>query len=111
VRFVAEVADLAAQLPGLVGELAVEHADLAAGRPQQRCEDADQRRLAGPVGPKDDQRGALRDLEVEPVERGAVAVDAAQPDQLDRRLLIRWHPAILSGSFLLSPCGRQKEQG
>ena len=59
-RFVAEVADLAAQLPGFVGELAAEHADLAAGGAQQRREDPQQRRLAGAVGAEDDQRVAGR---------------------------------------------------
>ena len=84
----AEVADLAAQLPGLAGELAAEQFDLAAGRAQQRREDPQQRRLAGAVGAEDDERLAARDLEVDPGERGAVAVDAAQADQPDRRLVL-----------------------
>ena len=98
-RFVAEVADLAAQLPGLVGELAAEHADLAAGRAQQRGEDPQQRRLARAVGAEDDERVAGRGLQGDVLERRPVAVDAAQPDQLDRRLracLLIGHAVILS---------------
>ncbi len=57
-RLVAEVADPAAQLPGLVRQRAAEHRDLAAAGAQQRREDPQQRRLAGAVGPEHDQRVA-----------------------------------------------------
>ncbi len=61
-RLVAEVADLAAQLPGLVGQRAAEHPHLAAARSQQGREDPQQRRLAGAVGPEHEQRLAAGEL-------------------------------------------------
>jgi hypothetical protein len=75
-RRVAEVADPAAQFPGLVRQRAAEHADLAAGRPQQRRQDPQQGGLAGPVGTEDDERAARRHLEVDPRQRGPFAVYA-----------------------------------
>ena len=59
-RLVAEVADPAAQLPGLAGQRAAEHRDLAAARAQQGREDPQQRRLAGAVRAEHGQRLARR---------------------------------------------------
>jgi hypothetical protein len=93
-RLVAEVADPPAQLPGLAGERAAEHADLAAARPQQRRQDSQQRRLARPVGPEHDQRPPGGQLQPDSVQRRPLAVVPAQAGQPQRRLarrrLLRW---------------------
>ena len=70
-RLVAEVADPAAQLPGLVGQRAAEHPHLAAARPQQGGEDPQQRRLAGPVGAEHEQ-GLVRAPSSSPTPSSAV---------------------------------------
>ena len=60
---VAEIADAAAGLPSLSRQRSAQHRDFAGGGTKQRREDSQQRRLAGPVGPEDDQRLAGRQLE------------------------------------------------
>ena len=83
-RLVAEVADPAAQPPGLARQLAAEHPRLAAARAQQRRQHAQQGRLAGPVRAEDDQGLAGGELDRDLVERGAFAEVAAQAGEGDR---------------------------
>jgi hypothetical protein len=88
-RLVAEEADLAAQLPGLAGQRAAQRPHLAAARPQQGGEDAQQGRLAGPVGPEHEQRLAAAEPQPDAVERRPFTVVAAQPGEAQRRLVCR----------------------
>jgi len=87
-RLVAEVADPAAQPPGLAGQRAAEHSHLAPARPQQRGEDPQQGRLAGAVGAEDQQRLAAAELQPDAVQRGPFAVVATQPGEPERRLFV-----------------------
>src|SRR5204862_7306223 len=52
-RFVAEIADMAAELPAVPRQLAVEQLHLALVWSQERRQDLQQRALAGPVRTKD----------------------------------------------------------
>ena len=81
-RLMAEVADLPAQLPCVVGQLALQHPRRPAGR------------LPGSVWTEDEQGVTRGELQAHSRERGPLAEVAAQPAQLDRRPC-RW----LSGHF------------
>jgi hypothetical protein len=72
-----------------IGRLA-EHEHLAVGDPDEVADRADQRGLAGAVGPEEAEETAGRDGEVEVLERdGAVVVSLCQAAELE----CRNHPA------------------
>ena len=84
-RLVAEVADLAGQLPALAGQLGAQHARAAAVRAQQPGEHAQQRRLAGAVAAEHRERLPLLDAHAHAGERDPLAVPPLEAVELDRR--------------------------
>ena len=98
-RLVAEVADPAAQLPGLARQLAAEHPRLAAARAQQGGEDAQQRRLAGAVGAEDDQRLAGARARPRPRRARCVRRSRGAARRADRRA----HARILAECRICGP--------
>ena len=84
-RLMAEVADPAAQLPGLARQRAPEDLDLAAARPQKGGEDPQQGRLAGPVRAEHEQGLAGAEGQVDTLQGGPFAELVAQAAQLDCR--------------------------
>ena len=74
---------------GLRGDIETEHARPTGGRPKERGQDADGRRLAGAVGPQEGEELATLDGHVDAVERpGAARIDLDQRLDLDGRS--RW---------------------
>ncbi len=79
----AEVAEARGQLPALRGQLGAEHRRLAAVRPEQPGEHAQQGALAGAVGAEHHERLALLHAHAHPGERGPLAEAPLQALQLD----------------------------
>jgi len=72
---------------GLPHHVVPEDLGVPGGRPQDRRQHADRRRLPGPVRPEQPHDGARRDLEAHAVQRGDLAERLAQPGHADRRTL------------------------
>jgi hypothetical protein len=88
-------------------EVVAEQAHRAARRPGEAEEQADERRLAGAVRPQESERASARHLQVDGLERGAVAEALAQAMGLDREL---GHGPILrrAGRARLRPRDRSR---
>src|SRR5207244_314326 len=96
------------QAAGLEAPVLVpEHPDVAAGDPDQVADRADQRGLAGAVGPQQAEELARGDLEVEVGQRlGAVVVALGEAAEGERRCLIGHPPRLDDGP---RPLARARE--
>jgi hypothetical protein len=80
---VGEVADAPAQPPHVPRELAAEDGGAAAARAKEPGEDPQQGRLPGAVRAEHRERSAGRELDLDPLEGGAIAVVASEVMQRD----------------------------
>ena len=85
-RLLDDRADARQRRRAAAGEVVAEQAHLPARRPGEAEQQADQRRLAGPVRPQEAERAAARHLQVDGLERGAVTEALAQAVGLDGEL-------------------------
>jgi hypothetical protein len=104
-RLVAEQSDAPAHLPGVIDQVAAEHAHAAGVRAQQRGEHAQQRGLAGAVGPEHDERVSGGERQRDVAERLAFAVAANQPVHLECGLAHAFRPAWGHGARRLCAGG------
>ena len=84
-RDLAGEADQAADRVGLAHDVEARDPDLAGVGGDQRREDVDDRRLAGPVRAEQREHRALGDVEVDAVEDDLLAERLAEAADLDRR--------------------------
>ena len=82
-RLLDDRADAGERRGAAAGQVVPEQAHRARGRVGEAEQQPDQRGLAGAVGAEEAERDAARHLEVDAVERGAIAEALAEPARLD----------------------------